>query len=172
MQKMVLGSESETHCLFPGQGSYFYYFCIDSPETSFMYWTDKDDPKLPIDIFSSRLERGIYFQINKSKLDFSFSDKNDFRTKAFSITQKPGEQIEVIDCRIVPHQGDWHAAYDAFREHVRSGFDFTYYRRPIQQDYRQRPVGHFTFLYDLDIYDPETNRFRIDEHIALAFNHH
>ncbi len=163
MQKMVLGSESETHCLFPGQGSYFYYFCIDSPETSFMYWTDKDDPRMPIDIFSSRLERGIYFQINKSKLDFSFSDKNDFRTKAFSITQKPGEQTEILDCRIVPHQGDWHAAFAAFKKHVRSGFDFTYYQRPIQQDYRRRPVGHFTFLYDLEIYDPETNRFRIDE---------
>ena len=163
IQKLVLGGESETRRLFPGHGSYFHPFYIDSPETFFFYWTVKEDLGLPLDVFNSRLDRGIYFQIIESKLDFSFTDKNDFQTKSFSITQKPGEKTGILRCRIVPHRGDWHAAFEFLKKNVRDSFDFTYYKRPGQQDYRQRFLGHFTYLYDLEIYDPENNRFRIEE---------
>ena len=84
-------------------------------------------------------------------------------TKVFKLTQKPGDKTKVLDCRIRPHEGDWHAAYQAFKKHIRSNFDFTYYERPVQEKFRQRLISHFTFLYGFDIYDPETNQFRIDE---------
>jgi len=79
------------------------------------------------------------------------------------MNHEPGSDTEILDCRICPHQGDWHAAFEAFREQVRSDFDFTYYERPVQERFRQSFLSHFTFLYGHDIYDPEHNRFRIDE---------
>ncbi|HUU27737.1 MAG TPA: hypothetical protein VM123_07985 [archaeon] len=160
MQKLKLGSETEMHYLIPTGGD---FFCIDSPRDFIFYFTDESDPKLPIDIYNTELKRGIYFHIIKSPLRFSFADKNDFTSGVFSLTQKPGEETGLLDCRICPHEGDWHAAYSAFREYIRSGFDFTYYKRPIQTAYRERLVSHFTFLYGHDIYDPATDRFRIDE---------
>ncbi len=160
MQKVKLGSQAEMHYLIPTQGS---FFCIDSPEDLIFYFTGGSDPRLPIDIYNKQLGRGFYFQLTGSSLNWNFAGKDDFLSRVFTLTQKPGEETEVIDCRICPHQGDWHAAFRAFKEYIRSGFDFHYYHRPIQEKYRQRLVSHFTFLYGHDIYDPETNRFRIDE---------
>ena len=159
MQKIKLGSQAEMHYLIPTQGS---FFCIDSPEDFIFYFTRGYDPKLPIDIYNKQLGRGIYFHVIGSSLSWDFSDKDDFVSRVFNMSQKPGEETSVLECRICPHQGDWHTAFRAFKEYIRSGFDFTYYRRPIQEKYRQRLVSHFTFLYGHDIYDPGTNKFRTD----------
>ncbi len=160
MQKIGLGGESDMHYLIPTGGS---FFCIDSPRDFIFYFTRASDPLMPIDIFNTRLKRGIYFHILRSKLDWAFADKDDFKSKIFRMVHEPGDQTEILHCRICPHRGDWHAAFGAFKKHIRSSFDFTYYKRPVQKKYRQRFVSHFTFLYGHDIYDPENNRFRIDK---------
>ena len=160
MQKLRIGNKSENHYLIPTQGN---YFCLDSPEDFIFYFTYAHDPKLPIDIYNKVENRGIYFHIISSVLDFNFSDKDKFISKIFNLTQQPGEETEVIDCRISPHEGDWHAAFSVFKRYIRSNFNFTYYKRPIQEKYRQRFVSHFTFLYGHDIYDPAKNQFRVLE---------
>lgn len=160
MQKIKVGSESGMHYLIPTQRS---FFCIDSPKDFIFYFTSASDPKMPIDIYNSKENKGIYFHTIKSVFNFNFSDKEDFISRIFSLTQKPAEETEVIDCRISPHEGDWHAAFSAFKKYIRSNFDFTYYKRPIQEKYRQRFVSHFTFLYGHDIYNPASNQFRINE---------
>ena len=160
MQKIRIGKESENHYLIPAQGS---FFCLDSPEDFIFYFTRATDPKLPIDIYNLEENKGIYFHILNSALEFNFADKDDFISRTFNLIQKPGEETEVIDCRIAPHEGDWHAAFSAFKKYIRSNFDFTYYKRKIQKKYRQRFISHFTFLYGHDIYDPVLNQFRINE---------
>lgn len=159
MQKLKLGNDSELHYLIPTQGS---FFCIDNAEDFIFYFTRPHDPKMPIDIYNESENKGIYFHILNSAFDLNFSDKDDFISKVFSLTQKPGEETEIINGRIRPHQGDWHVAFKAFKDYIRSNFNFTYYKRPIQKKYRQRFVSHFTFLYGHDIYDPKTNDFKID----------
>ena len=67
-----------------------------------------------------------------------------------------------MDCRIGPHRGDWHVAFDVYKKHIYSTFDFTYYERPIQEQYRKQLISHFTYLYGHDIYNPKTNVFDID----------
>ncbi len=160
MQKILIGKESENHYLIPAQGS---FFCLDSPADFIFYFTRASDPKLPIDVYNPKENRGIYFHIINSVIEFNFSDKDDFISKTFYLTQKPGEETEIIDCRIAPHEGDWHTAFSAFKKYIRSNFDFTYYKRQIQDKYRQRFISHFTFLYGHDIYDPVSNQFRINE---------
>ncbi len=167
MQKLKIGDELNMHYLFPSQqrgtAKVTSFFCINNPENISFYFTSDYDPKMPIDIYNPDENRGIYFHILNSPLDFNFEDKDDLLNKVFTLDQKPGEATEVLDCIIKPHKGDWHAAFQTFKKHIRSNFDFTYYKRPVQETYRQRLVSHFTFLYGLDIYDPETNQFRIDE---------
>jgi hypothetical protein len=160
LQKLRPLGESQIHHLFPTGNS---FFCIDSPEDFSFYFTRERDPMMPIDIWTASGSGGVFFQILRSSLRFAFQDKDDLQSKVFLTDHEPGSDTEILDCRIFPHQGDWHAAFNAFREQVRSEFDFTYYERPIQQKFRQRFVSHFTFLYGHDIYDPENNRFRINE---------
>jgi hypothetical protein len=160
MQKLNIGREEDMHFLLPTFGGRSF---IDNTDDFIFYFTRDYDPKLPIDIYNTEENRGIYFHILESSLDFSFTDSRDFRERIFRTSQQPGERTNVIKCRIALHEGDWHAAFDAFKKYIRSDFDFTYYERPVQETYRQRLISHFTFLYGFDIYDPENNTFRINE---------
>jgi hypothetical protein len=159
LQKITIGSGQDTHFLIPTQRE---RYCIDSPKDFVFYFTDASDPKMPIDVYDAMSGCGVYLHILQSALDMDFQDRSDFQTKVFRLSQKPGEETTVVDGRICPHPGDWHAAFKAFKKYIRSTFDFTYYKRPVQEKYRQRFVSHFTFLYGKDIYDAANNRFRID----------
>ncbi|HEC62718.1 MAG TPA: hypothetical protein ENI27_10780 [bacterium] len=164
MQKIKIGDTSRMHYFLPRGGS---RYCIDSPDDFIFYFTGSPS-KMPIDIYNLAENRGIYFHILKSACAFRFADKNEFISKVFNLSFKPGEETEILDCRIRAHQGDWHFALEAFKKYIRSGFDFTYYRRPIHERYRQSFVSHFTFLFGHDIYDPEANKFRIHEFFEEA----
>jgi hypothetical protein len=159
LQKIRIGSGRDTHFLIPTQRQ---RYCIDSPKGFIFYFTDASDPKMPIDVYDGVSGCGVYLHVLQSALDLDFKDRDDFQAKVFRLSQKPGEETTVMDGRIRPHPGDWHAAFKAFKKHIRSNFDFTCYRRPVQEKYRQRFVSHFTFVYGKDIYDPASNRFRID----------
>jgi hypothetical protein len=160
IQKIRIGSGRDNHVLIPTQRA---RYCIDSPKDFVFYFTDDTDPKMPVDVYDSASRCGVYLHVLQSALDLDFKDRGDFQAKVFRLSQKPGEETTVMDGRIRPHPGDWHAAFRAFKKSVRDNFDFTYYRRPVQEKYRQRFVSHFTFVYGKDIYDPAANRFRIDE---------
>ncbi len=159
IQKLTIGNPKNMHYLIPTQGS---FFCVDNPDDFIFYFTKSYDPKMPIDIYNQKKGFGFYLHVLSSALEFDFKDKDDFQSKIFTLTQKPDEKTDVISGRISPHPGDWHAAFQVFKEYIRSNFDFTYYQRPIQEKYRQRLISHFTFLYGHDIYDPEKNIFEID----------
>jgi len=160
MQEVEVGDQQNRHYFLPTQGS---FYCIDSPDDFIFYFTNSTDPKMPIDIYNTVQDRGVYFHIVESAFTWNFEDKDDFTARQFQLDQNPGSKHTVIDCRISPHQGDWHAAFWAFKRNIRSNFDFAYYERPVQERYRQRLVSHFTFLYGKDIYDFDQNRFRIHE---------
>ncbi len=159
MQKLTIGNEEDMNYLLPTQ---WQNYCIDNAEDFIFYFTNWSDPKMPIDIFNNVENRGLYFHIIQSAIFMNFESKGDFKNKVFELSQKPGEKSVIMDCRIKLHQGDWHEAFFAFKKYIRSTFDFTFYNRPVQEKYRQRLISHFTFLYGLDIYNPQTNEFNID----------
>ncbi|HUU28315.1 MAG TPA: alpha-amylase family protein [archaeon] len=164
MQKIKVGDISRMHYFIPGNGA---RYCIDSPNEFIFYFTGSPSG-MPIDIYNLQENRGIYFHVLKSSCALNFSDKNDFISKVFNLRFDPGEEKQIIACRICAHQGDWHQALQAFKKYIRSSFDFTYYNRPGHLKYRQSFVSHFTFLLGHDIYDPENNRFRIHEFFEEA----
>jgi len=158
IQDLILGHEEEMNYFYPSGNMYY----IDNKNESGFYLTNTTDPKVPTDIYNLSEDRGVYFHVLETNFDWSFDDKDDIRNHAFKLVQEPGEETVVMDCRIGPHEGDWHAAFDAYKKHIYSTFDFKYYERPVQQEYRKKLVSHFTFLYGHDIYNPKTNEFEID----------
>ncbi|MFC1620454.1 hypothetical protein ACFL45_10980 [Candidatus Neomarinimicrobiota bacterium] len=159
MQRLRIGTDTDDHHML------FYYGAnyIDSYDDFILYFTNATDPRMPIDIYNDKEDLGVYFHILESQFDWSFASVDDFKSNSYTLGVAPNEEKTVINCRIVPHKGDWHAAFDAFKKYIRGNFDFTYYKRPVQDKYRQRFVSHFTFLYSHEIYDPETNTFKIHE---------
>ncbi len=157
-QDLIIGKKHEMNYFYPSANMYY----IDDKDDAGFYLTNTTDPKVPTDIFNLKEDRGVYFHVLDTKLAWSFEDKTDLKSRDFELVQEPGEETVVMDCRIGPHLGDWHAAFDAYKRHIYSSFDFKYYNRPVQQYYRKKLVSHFTFLYGHDIYDPRTNEFEID----------
>ena len=159
MQKITIGPPSQTHYFIPIAGS---RYALDTPEDFIFYFTGAPS-RIPLDIYNSEENRGIYFHILKSALNFCFKNRDDFTSRVFNLSFPPGEKTEILEACICAHQGDWHYAVQAYKKYIRSNFDFSCYERPSQAKYRRSFLSHFTFLFGHDIYDPEQNRFRIDE---------
>ena len=106
--------------------NYFYpsgnMYYIDNKNESGFYLTNTTDPKVPTDIYNLSEDRGVYFHVLETNFDWSFDDKDDIRNHAFKLVQEPGEETVVMDCRIGPHEGDWHAAFDTYKKHIYSFF--------------------------------------------------
>ena len=169
IQDLKIGNKKDLNVFMPTETYFLRYaanfptYCINNQDDSKFYlYQNYTDPQVPTDIFSIAENRGVYFHIINTSFSWIFQDKDDFHQKEFQLTQEPGEETVVMDCRIGPHEGDWHAAFDAYKKYIYSTFDFKYYKRPVQQEYRKKFVSHFTFLYGHDIYNPETNEFEID----------
>ena len=176
IQDLIIGDKRGMSYFYPSGNRYYLDNKDDSGNLQYnegstefeatrvpgFYLTNTTDPKVPTDIFNLKENRGVYFHVLDSKLGWSFQDKTDLKSRDFELVQEPGEETVVMDCRIGPHLGDWHAAFDAYKRYIYSTFDFKYYDRPVQQYYRKKLVSHFTFLYGHDIYNPKTNEFEID----------
>ena len=176
IQDLIIGDKQGMSYFYPSGNRYYIDNKGDTGKSQFLesstefeetrvpgfYLTNSTDPKVPTDIYNLSEDRGVYFHVLDTNLDWSFDDKDDIRNRDFSLVQEPGEETVVMDCRIGPHKGDWHAGFDAYKKHIYSTFDFKYYERPVQQEYRKKLVSHFTFLYGHDIYNPKTNEFEID----------
>jgi hypothetical protein len=160
IQDLMIGDEEGMHYLYPTRSG---FFCIDNPDDFIFYFTRNYDPKMPLDVYNLEEGRGMYFHVLNSQLDLNFNSKEDFKNKVFPLSLQPGQTSEILDCLISPHEGDWHASFQAFKKYIRSNFDFTQYKKPIQEKYRKRLISHFTFLYGFDIYDQATNEFRINQ---------
>ncbi len=176
IQDLIIGDKRGMSYFYPSGSRYYLDNKDDSGKTQYnegstefeatrvpgFYLTNTTDPKVPTDIFNLKENRGVYFHVLDTKLAWSFEDKTDLKSRDFELVQDPGEETVVMDCRIGPHLGDWHAAFDAYKRYIYSTFDFKYYDRPVQKYYRKKLVSHFTFLYGHDIYNPKTNEFEID----------
>jgi len=174
MQDLLIGEKEDLNIFLPTQrtlgapGSSYgkgeLRYCINNRNDFIFYLTNSYDPLIPLDIYNVEEDRGIYFHVLETEFlpQWSFDNKDAFHQKEFRLTQSNNGEAVLMDCRIGPHKGDWHVAFDVYKKHIYSTFDFTYYDRPIQEQYRKQLISHFTFLYGHDIYNPKTNVFDID----------
>jgi len=164
IQDYLPAGDEGAHRLIPaGAGLY----AIDSVDICPLYFTSGSERRLPVDVWSERVGLGLCFDFSSADDglggQWRFDGGADFRSKVFSLRVAPGSKIDrLAQCRVVPHRGDWHRAFDEFKHGLRSRFDFQYYNRPGHESFRRLFVSHFTFLYGHDIYDPDSNRFAID----------
>ena len=64
--------------------------------------------------------------------------------------------------------GDWHKAFNWFRNKIRSKFDFSFYHRSGFQKYKKDFLAYHSFVFNHRIYDPESNQYIIKNFLNNA----
>lgn len=70
-----------------------------------------------------------------------------------------GDTIEIFEGVLRIFEGDWHRAFDWFKNRLRKNFDFPYYNTSGYERYRKHFLAYHSFVYNHMVYDPYENRF-------------
>src|SRR5690606_29542656 len=115
-------------------------------------------------------EAGVTVALERraSDLNWRFATVGDALMPASSESIGMRDTVMVFDGTLRFYEGDWHAAFDAFRDSLRADFDFTYYQRPGYQAYRNDFLAYHSFMFNHQLYDPVANRYTIEEFLRKA----
>jgi len=114
--------------------------------------------------------KNICAMLQRDKSDISWSSKNIKEALWPSSTVEIGERdtITVFTGTFKLFTGDWHQAFNWFRDKIRNNFDFTFYNRPGNQKYKNDFLAFHSFIYNHRLYNPETNEYIIEEFLNNA----
>jgi hypothetical protein len=138
------------------------YFPPGNPLTLSFY----RDPALPIILEYPDIDLGVFVHKNKTDLNWVFDSAQDALWPSSRVVVKSGETLTIFDGTLGVFKGDWHKAFNWFREKIRSSFDFTYYNRPEYKEYRRDFTAFHSFIYNHKLYDPVNNKYRIREYLT------
>jgi len=137
------------------------YFPEGNPLTLSFY----SDPAFPIVLEYPDVDMGVFVSKDESDLRWEFDSAKEALWPSSRLHVKSGESLTIFDGQLGVFQGDWHTAFNWFRNNIRSGFDFTYYNRPEYQEYRRDFTAFHSFIYNHKLYDPVKNAYRIEEYL-------
>jgi hypothetical protein len=138
------------------------YFPTGNPLTLSFY----RNPGLPIILEYPDIDMGLFIHKNKTDMKWVFDSAQDALWPSSRLTVKSGETLTIFDGTLGVFSGDWHQAFNWFRNKIRSEFDFTYYNRPEYQTYRKDFTAFHSFIYNHKLYDPIKNSYRIREYLT------
>jgi len=117
------------------------------------------DPILPTTIEFPKLKMGIFLFREKSDISWHFDSLKAALWPSQTMEISEGDSILIFKGVLKIFEGDWHQAFNWFRQRIRKNFDFTYYKRPGYETYRRHFLAYHSFIYNHMIYDPENNCF-------------
>ena len=135
-------------------------------------------PSVDLEFYNNPLFPTILEFPDKNLCVMLQSDKSDLRWNSDNIKQalwpsttlQIGKQdsITIFNGTFKIFSGDWHQAFNWFRNKIRSNFDFTFYNRSGFQKYKKDFLAYHSFVYNHRIYDPETNKYLIENFLNNA----
>jgi hypothetical protein len=137
------------------------YFPEGNPLTLSFY----NNPGLPIILEYPDIDMGIFLYKNETALKWVFDSAQAALWPSSRLAIKSGDTLNIFDGKLGVFSGDWHKAFDWFRNKIRREFDFTYYNRPEYQAYRKDFTAFHSFIYNHKLYDPVKNNYRIREYL-------
>lgn len=126
------------------------------------------NPLFPTIVSFAGIDMTAALQRRESDLSWNFDSPRDALSPSSEERIGLQDTVVVFDGTLRLLEGDWHAAFDAFRDSLRADFDFTYYDRPGYARYRKDFLAYHSFLFNHQLYDPEQNRFTIEEFLRKA----
>ena len=137
------------------------YFPPGNPLTLSFY----NDPALPVILDYPDADLGVFVWKNKTDLRWEFDSAKEALWPSSRLGVNSGETLTIFDGKLGVYSGDWHEAFNWFREKLRSEFDFTYYNRPEYQEFRRDFTAFHSFIFNHKLYDPVKNEYRIREYL-------
>ena len=138
------------------------YFPPGNPLTLSFY----EDPAFPIIVEYPDIDMGVFIYKNRTDLKWEFDSAEAALWPSSRLAVKSGETLTIFEGVLGIFKGDWHEAFNWFRDKIRSEFDFTYYNRPEYQNYSRDFTAFHSFIYNHKLYDPEKNKYRIREYLT------
>jgi hypothetical protein len=157
--KMELHKGDTFETLAPSEDK---YFPTGIPLTLSFY----RNPGLPIILEYPAVDVVAFIYKNKTDLKWSFDSAQAALWPSSRLVVNSGDTLTIFDGKLGLLSGDWHKAFDWFRNKIRSEFDFTYYERPEYQAYRKDFTAFHSFIYNHKLYDPVNNKYRIKEYLT------
>ncbi len=145
--------------LEPSEDSYF-------PPGNPLILSFYEDPALPIILEYPDVDVGVFIHKNETDLNWVFDSAQAALWPSSRLVIKSGDTLNIFDGKLGVFKGDWHEAFNWFRDKIRSEFDFTYYDRPEYQEYRRDFTAFHSFIYNHKLYDPVKNKYRIREYLT------
>lgn len=138
------------------------YFPPGNPLTLSFY----RNPGLPIILEYPDIGVGVFLHKNETDMQWLFESAQAALWPSSRIQVKSGETLTIFEGKLGVFSGDWHKAFNWFRNKIRSEFDFTYYNRPEYQAYRKDFTAFHSFIFNHKLYDPIKNEYRIKEYLT------
>lgn len=127
-----------------------------------------NDPSFPTILEFPDKNLCVMLQRDKSDLKWIAENIKQALWPSTSLQIGKKDTLAVFSGTFKIFSGDWHQAFNWFRNKVRSNFDFTFYNRPGFQKYKKDFLAYHSFVYNHRIYDPETNNYLIENFLTNA----
>jgi hypothetical protein len=138
------------------------YFSTGNPLTLSFY----RNPGLPIILEYPTLDMGVFLYKNETDLKWEFESAQNALWPSSRLRVSSDETLTIFDGKLGVFSGDWHVAYNWFRNKIRQEFDFTYYKRQEYEEFRKDFTAFHSFIYNHKLYDPVKNKYRIREYLT------
>jgi len=127
-----------------------------------------DNPSFPTILEFSDKNICVMLQSKKSDLKWTAENIKQALWPSTSLQIGKRDTLTVFSGTFKIFSGDWHQAFNWFRNKIRSNFDFSYYNRPGFQKYKKDFLAYHSFVYNHRIYDPESNKYLIENFLKNA----
>jgi hypothetical protein len=129
---------------------------------------DPSDPLVPTIVHfpASNLSALLYREKSDIPWRFATVEEALWPSGKFFIPQ--GEAKTIFTGTLRVFEGGWQNGFAWFKENWRRNFDFSTYERPGHEKFDNMFLGVWSFVYDRNIYDAESNKWTIDEYLGKA----
>ncbi|MGH7452470.1 MAG: hypothetical protein ACRENG_14075, partial [bacterium] len=139
------------------------FFHNDTTDVGMYFLRQPDAPTFPLVVSYPKIQAGILLNKEHSQLNWSFKSSEEALAFMQTTPVASGDSLVIFRGVLKPFRGDWHNAFAWWRAWLRSQMNFSYYHRAGHQQYRKKILGNFTMAFDHQFYDPENNRYRVEE---------
>ncbi len=135
------------------------------PSVSLQFY---QEPSFPTVLEFPAKEICVMFDREKSDVNWNTQTIQQALWPSAAVQIKKQDTIQIVKGTFKIFSGDWHQAFNWYRNKVRSNFDFSFYKRPGQAKYKKDFLAYHSFMFNHRLYDPKTNTYLIENFLNNA----
>jgi len=127
-----------------------------------------EDPAFPTVLEFPGKQISVMVDRVQTDVKWNTSDIKEALWPNMTIEIKKKDTVQVFKGTIKFFTGDWHQAFNWYRNKVRNAFDFSFYKRPGLAKYKKDFLAYHSFIFNHRLYDPTTNTYLVENFLNNA----